>query len=146
MTIDNTTIRQDTHGRYCLNDLHKAAGELRKDRPNYWLSSASTRSLIAELASEADAGNPASPITQPFNTVRGGPNQGSYACKELVYAYAMWISPSFHLKVIRTFDAVATGQVSTALPDFTNPAIAARAWAEEFEGRQEAEQKVLESG
>lgn len=26
LTIANTTIRQDAEGRYCLNDLHKAAG------------------------------------------------------------------------------------------------------------------------
>lgn len=127
--------------------MHKAAGGHQKDRPKYWLEATNTRNLIDELDKELKGGNPPFSTAQPIHTVRGVKG-GSYACKELVYAYAMWISPSFHLKVIRTFDAVATGQqqASPALPDFTNPAIAARAWAEEFEGRQEAEQKVLESG
>lgn len=50
----------------------------------------------------------------PITTVQGFNNdQGTYASKELVYAYAMWVSPSFHLKVIRTFDAV---QIQPALP------------------------------
>ena len=33
-------------------------------------------------------------------------------------------------------------EACAALPDFSNPAIAARAWADQFEGRQAAEQKL----
>jgi len=53
----------------------------------------------------------------PVKSVRGGQGgSATYACKELVYAYAMWISAKFHLAVIRAFDALVSGQ-TPALPE-----------------------------
>lgn len=97
LTIDTITIRKDSEGRYCLNDLHKAAGANPKDQPAKYFANQQTQDLISEIGEHA------------VTVVRGrGKEQGTYACEELIYAYAMWISPSFHLKVIRVFKEYAT--------------------------------------
>lgn len=140
IAIDGIEIRTDVDGRFCLNDLHKASGADVKNKPSNFLQNDKTQALVRELIVD---GNPSSVQIQPVSVVRGGLEQGTYVVKELVYAYAMWISAVFHLKVIRTFDSVATGR-APALPDFTNPAEAARAWAQEFEAKQIAEKQVAE--
>lgn len=99
LVIANTEIRQDAKGRYSLNDLHRAAGAEQRHRPKYWLKNDQTHELVAELEK---GGIP------PIVAKQG---LGTYVCKELVYAYAMWISPAFHLKVIRTFDQVTQGGI-----------------------------------
>lgn len=109
--IDGAVIRQDQYGRYCLNDLHKAGGSERKNQPQYFLENKQTQDLVQALT---DTGIPVSPI----NVIRGGLEQGTYVVKQIVYAYAMWISAAFNLKVINTFDAVATGAMQ---PQITTP-------------------------
>src|SRR5450830_1416718 len=103
INIADTMITTDQDGRFCLNDLHKASGGEDRHVPGYWLENRQAAELIAELET---TGIPV--VKKP------GRNGGTYVCKELVYAYAMWISPKFHLQVIRTFDAVATGQAPAA--------------------------------
>lgn len=97
LTIANTVIRQDVAGRFCLNDLHKAAGGQPKHRPSEWLRWKQTQELVEEISI---AGIPAIDTKQKI---------GTFGCRELVYAYATWISPAFFLKVIRTYDALVTG-------------------------------------
>lgn len=99
IVVADIAVKTDSDGRYSLNDLHKAAGGEKRHGPSYWLANQQTAELIAELET---TGNPV------FR--REGRNGGTYVCKELVYAYAMWISPKFHLHVIRTFDKVTQQQ------------------------------------
>lgn len=66
------------------------------------------QALRAEL--ESTTGIPA------VVTINGGPKRGTYVCKDLVYAYAMWISPVFHLEVIRcVMDAQGNDQQTPQL-------------------------------
>lgn len=100
LVIANTAIRQDADGRYCLNDLHRAAGGEKRHQPSDWLRLDQTKELVAEVEIP---GNPG---------IQSKQGLGTFVAKELVYAYAMWISPAFHLQVIRAYDAMATGQLA----------------------------------
>jgi len=103
LIITDVAIRQDSQNRYCLNDLHKASGNKPKDKPANWLRHQQTIDLIGFLESEK------STVENRVIFVKQG--VGTFAVKELVYAYAMWISPVFNLQVIRAYDALFTGQV-----------------------------------
>lgn len=100
LVVADVAVRRDDAGRYSLNDLHRAAGGEQRHQPRYFLGNQQTIELIAELG---DSGN-------PLSVQRGGADQGTYAAKELIYAYAMWISATFHLRVIRAYDALVTQQ------------------------------------
>lgn len=95
ISIKNIEIKMTDDGMFCLNDLHKASGGETRHEPSNW-----TRTdQFAELADEL------------FNSAKvrswrksAGRYGGTFVCKELVYAYAMWVSPKFHIEIIRVFD------------------------------------------
>lgn len=102
ISICNTSIRQ-FNGLYSINDLHKAAGSEKRHQPSDWLRTQQTTDFIAECEK---TGNPVILKKQGF---------GTFVCKELVIHYAMWISPSFSLQVIRCFlDTVSGSQPKLA--------------------------------
>ncbi len=110
ISISDVVIRQTDNQLYNLNDLHKAAGKETRHEPYNWLRTAQTQELIAEIEAQGSVA---------VTTSQGGKNRGTFVCKELVYAYATWISAKFFLLVIRTFDAVVSGSLKTktALPN-----------------------------
>lgn len=94
LTIAGNGIRTDEEGRFCLNDLHRASGGESRHRPSYWLDLEQTKALAAEIEL---AGKPA---------IWKKSKVGTFVAREMVYAFAMWISPAFNLQVIRSFDAL----------------------------------------
>ncbi|MFG6025327.1 KilA-N domain-containing protein, partial [Salmonella enterica subsp. enterica serovar Montevideo] len=98
---------QDSEGRYSLNDLHKAAGGEDKIKPAFWLRLDQVKEMVELLKVQICT-------FSPIRTTRGCKGC-TYVCKELVYAYATWISAEFFLKVIRAYDALVSGDTAKAV-------------------------------
>ncbi|MDC4851476.1 KilA-N domain-containing protein [Acinetobacter baumannii] len=110
LVIGDFTIRQDEEGRFMLGDLHKASGGEKKHQPSNFLRTEQIKELINEIDHSANLqssdNDHSSNMRSAVKVVNGGDNRGTYVVKEIVYAYAMWISPKFHLMVIRAYDSL----------------------------------------
>jgi hypothetical protein len=119
LNLNNISVRQ-IDGLYSLNDLHKASGANVAHAPAQFMRNEQTVKLQAEI--EAENLRCANSHIKAVNTIRGkGKAQGTYVAKELVYAYAMWISPAFMLAVIRTFDEVQQRTAPTTAHTLQSP-------------------------
>ena len=140
LTILNNSIR--SYGNlYSLNDLHQASGGLDKHSPFRFMRNESTQELISEMKNEMNTKSGVQKEAQGsdliFKTLRGRNIQGTWVCEELVLSYAMWISPKFHLIVLRAFLAMHRNQPQQlALPEpqkftfeFTEYELQTVAWA-----------------
>ena len=107
IAIGETSIRQ-LDGLFSLNDLHKASGGEEKHKPVWFLRREETKELVTEIEKVEK--------THLFLKTIKGRHGGTYVCRELVYAYANWISPAFYLRMIRAFDAMLARPVNPALP------------------------------
>ena len=103
LIISQNAIRQ-IDNLYSLNDLHKSSGNEEKHRPTFFVRLDTTKELVAEIQKEY-------PNAQALISKNG---IGTYACEELVIAYAMWISPKFHLIVLRAFLAMHKSESQNA--------------------------------
>jgi len=86
---------RELDGLFSLNDLHRASGGAPKHAPRLFLRSEQIKALVREIQG--------TDLHLALKVTHGGSNPGTYACRELVIAYAAWISPTFHLKVLRVF-------------------------------------------
>lgn len=117
LTILDTQIRS-LDNLYSLTDLHRSSGGEDKHLPNRFMRLDTTQELISEINSQTPdlaSGKISHKI------IRGGTDlsiRGYWVCEELVLSYAMWISPKFHLVVLRAFLAMHRNEPKQlALPE-----------------------------
>lgn len=110
IAIEGVKVRQDEEGRYCLNDLHKAAMSAGKassaQRPAQFLRTETVQAFVQTLT---DAQKSASVVT-----IRGGKGQGSYGVELVAIRYAAWLDPAFEVQVYETFQALRRGEIEMA--------------------------------
>ncbi|WP_338152339.1 KilA-N domain-containing protein, partial [Xanthomonas perforans] len=99
----------------------------KRHQPSDWLRLQQTVELATEISAQSIPGIPGIHARQGF---------GTFVAKELVYAYAMWISPAFHLRVIRAYDQLVTAPSSDPLALLSDPA-ALRGLLASYAGRVE---------
>jgi hypothetical protein len=139
VSIAGVEVTADSEGRYNLNALHRASRGGPDKAPSQWLRNKQTAELVAELEKE----------TMQISIVSiEGRNGGTFANELLAVSYAGWISPAFQLKVNQAFLDAKAGKRNgmIAMPDFSDPVAAARAWADEYEARQIAQRTKAEIG
>lgn len=120
LSIFNKTIRTDADGRFCLNDLHKAAMDNDQStysrRPANFLKSEGVSSFICEVEKNK---------AQTAVNKSVGRYGGTYAVKEVAIEYLRWLGGvSMALEIARKvtdfgylLDALESFEVPDDLPD-----------------------------
>lgn len=128
----------ETNGEIMINasDMIKAFPAKRMNDFTMLNSTASFCSLL-----QSKAVNPVLIVNH------GGIDPGTWMHQKLALKFAAWLSVEFEMWVYdRIEELLVTGktEIKPSIPDFNNPAEAARAWANEFEAKQLAESQVKE--
>lgn len=108
-------VRKDDDGRYCLNDIHKAAGKPVGCQPSHFLrnrgsdiqriNASENTVILPHLVQDLDS----------HALIRGkGRGASSYGSLNTVYRYAAFISKAFEKSVYEAFTALSKGDVSEA--------------------------------
>lgn len=97
----NIQIRIDKEGRYCLNDLHKAAIasglSVERKNPSDFFRTDMAKNFIGSLQKVDETTH--EPVVS-----KEGRNGGTYAVRLLAQRYCGWLSSDFEVVVYSTFD------------------------------------------
>ncbi|HFD0509003.1 TPA: KilA-N domain-containing protein [Vibrio cholerae] len=141
--LGDTPVRIDKFERYCLNDIHKAAGGESRHQPSNWLQNKETQRYLDELASvtlgesswdsmisddrcwnssnasDNRSWNSMNGQKQLVESIQGGLLQGTWAVRLAALDYARWLSPTLHVQMVMLLDAADKGQMQVT--DIAHP-------------------------
>ena len=109
ISIAGLTIEQSSNGLYSINDLHRASGGLAKHQPAAWMRLQSTTNLIRLMESQVINQQSKNLVVETIEGRNYGGNSGTFVCRKLVVAYALWISTEFFSHVLDVFLDVVDG-------------------------------------
>lgn len=111
-------------------------------RPSDWLRTEQAGRMIDALAKSQKC-----VPTDLVSVEYGGYKSGTWMHEDVALMFAQWLSPEFYIWCNKkTKELLKTGktELTPLIPNFNNPAEAARAWANEYEAKQLAESQVKE--
>lgn len=91
---------------FSANDLWRIAGGNTGKNPGEWLKNNRTQEIINSISGRGIS------LQHIYETHQRGVNQGVWLCEDLMYAYASWMNPEFHLFVIQCFKEYARAQIT----------------------------------
>jgi hypothetical protein len=109
INIGNITIHQSENGLYRVVDFWEASGKESRHNPKSFFKQSNIKELEKEIFNGGEIA--------PFKIVTKGRYGGVYVCRELIIAYATWVSPKFFLTVLQTFDRLQSATTTQELID-----------------------------
>lgn len=105
MLFKTSRIRVDERGRVCLNDIHRAAGFSKNQRPSDWTANPNTSNVQIALLKQitGKSGNYSKDEIKSVIYTSPGRDGGTWVHENLALAYAEYLSPRLGVEIRDVF-------------------------------------------
>ena len=105
----SSVITKDQNGLFNLTEVFKASKLAKSKGPSKWAEGKEVKAFIErQIKRSPNSGN-------AYKVIQGGKVQGTWGNERILQKYLQWLSPEYEDVVLDAIQAVATGEVRTAL-------------------------------
>lgn len=118
MLFKTSRIRVDEQDRVCLNDIHRAAGFRKNQRPSDWMANPNTTNSQTALLKQTTgkSGNYSKDEIKSVVYTKAGRDGGTWVHENLALAYAGYLSPRLGVEIRDVFRRYKRGD-ETLVPE-----------------------------